>query len=148
MLNSVNLMGRICNDLEIKHTTSNFAVCSFQIAVERNYCKQGQERETDFITIVTWRNTAEFVTKHFRKGNMIAVEGSIQTRNYTDSQGNKRTAFEILVDNVFFCESKKPDPVSDLVNNAKAAGIDTNYVDSTQGDFSVVPGDDDLPFRL
>jgi single-strand DNA-binding protein len=136
-------MGRITADLELKHTASNIAVCSFQIAVERNYCKQGQERETDFITIVTWRNTAEFVTKYFHKGNMVAVEGSIQTRNYTDSQGNKRTAFEILADNVFFCEKK--DQMGALLNNAAAAGAEINYVNS-ENDFSVVPPDEDLPF--
>ena len=78
---------------------------SFRLAVDRNYVRQGAERETDFLNIVAWRSTAEFVSKYFRMGQLVAVQGSIQTRNYTDGQGNKRTAFEIVADNVYFAES-------------------------------------------
>ncbi len=148
MLNRVTLMGRLTTDPELKHTTSNFAVTNFQIAVDRSFTKAGTERQTDFITIVAWRNTAEFICKYFKKGNMIAVDGSIQTRNYTDNQGNKRTAFEVLADNVFFCESKAS---SSSHSNTGTSGFEAPpmpvaFESGSSDDFSVVPGDDDLPF--
>ncbi len=141
-LNRVSLMGRITADLELKHTPSNYAVTSFQIAIDRNFVKQGEERKTDFITIVAWKNTAEFVCKYFKKGNFIAVDGSIQTRSYTDKNKNNRTAFEVLADNVFFCE-KKESPLSNLENAAKASGVDVSH---GQDDFTQVLSEDDLPF--
>lgn len=132
MINRAILVGRLTADPELKYTPSNVAVTSFSVAVERSYQKQGEERQTDFINIVAWRTTAEFVCKYFKKGNMIAVDGSIQTRSYTDKQGNKRTAFEIVADNVSFCESKAKGGYSD---------------GSTTQDFTVVSSsDDDLPF--
>lgn len=141
MLNKAIIMGRITTDPELKHTTSNFAVTNFQIAVDRSYVKPGAERQTDFITIVAWRNTAEFICKYFKKGSMIVVDGSIQTRSYTDSQGAKRTAVEVLADNVYFGESKKETPLDAVVKAAESAGVDVN-----RGDFATVPSDDDLPF--
>lgn len=148
MLNKAILMGRLTADPELKHTTSNFAVTNFQIAVDRSYAKAGTERQTDFITIVAWRNTAEFVCKYFKKGNMIAVEGSIQTRNYNDSQGNKRTAFEVLADNVFFCESKAATSghANTGTSTFEAPPMPVAFESGSSEDFSVVPGDDDLPF--
>lgn len=106
MLNCAILMGRLVADPELKTTTNNVSVTSFRIAVERSYQKQGEERQADFIDIVAWRQTADFVTRYFRKGSMIAVQGSIQTRQYEDKQGNKRTAVEVVADNVSFCGSK------------------------------------------
>jgi len=106
MLNRVILMGRLVADPELRHTASNVAVTTFRIAVDRNYTPKGAERQTDFINIVTWRNTAEFVSRYFRKGQLVALEGSIQTRNYTDNQGNNRTAFEVVADQVYFAESR------------------------------------------
>ena len=100
MLNRVVLMGRLVADPELRHTANNVAVTSFRIAVDRNYTPKGAERQTDFINIVTWRNTAEFVSRYFRKGQLVALEGSIQTRSYTDNQGNNRTAFEVVADQV------------------------------------------------
>ncbi len=98
MLNVVALMGRLVADPELRHTTSGIATCSFRIAVDRSFVRAGEERKADFIDIVVWRQTAEFVCKYFRKGNLIAVDGSIQTRNYEDKQGNKRTAYEVVAD--------------------------------------------------
>jgi len=134
-------MGRICADLELKHTPNGVSVTSFTIAVDRSYVKSGQERQADFIDIVCWRGTADFACKYFRKGQLIAVQGAIQTRSYTDSQGNKRKAFEVVADNVHFAESKKPDPLNNLSQQAQAAGI-PQY----SGDFEEIPSSDDLPF--
>lgn len=102
MLNIATIMGRLTADPELRHTPNGVAVTAFTLAVERSYAPQGQERQTDFIDIVAWRGTAEFVCKYFTKGRMLAVTGSIQTRNYEDKQGNKRKAVEIVADNVNF----------------------------------------------
>ena len=99
MFNLVVLTGRLTSDPELKTTQSNVSVTSFCIAVQRRY-KSGEEPITDFINIVAWRNTAEFVAKYFKKGNMIGIEGSIQTRKYTDKDGNNRVVFEVLASNV------------------------------------------------
>ena len=107
MLNNVVLMGRLVADPELRHTPSNLPVTTFAIAVDRRYVKQGMERETDFIDIVAWRQTAEFITKYCRKGSMIAIQGSIQTRMYTDKNDNKRKAVEVVAENVSFCGSKR-----------------------------------------
>lgn len=107
MLNSVCLMGRLVADPELRQTPSGVSVCSFRIAVDRTYQPKGQEKQTDFINIVTWRSTAEFVSRYFRKGQLVAVQGSIQTSQYTDRDGNKRTAFDVVADNVFFAEPKR-----------------------------------------
>ena len=106
MFNLVVLTGRLTADAELKTTNNGVSVCSFTIAVERRY-KQGEERQADFINIVAWRQTAEFVSKHFSKGNMIGIEGSIQTRKYQDKDGNNRTAFEVVANNVQFVEPKR-----------------------------------------
>ena len=105
MLNRAILMGRLVADPELRQTPNGVSVCSFRIAVDRNYSRD-RERQTDFIDIVAWRQTAEFVSRYFTKGKMIIIEGSIQTRNYEDKNGNKRTAVEVVADNVQFGESK------------------------------------------
>ena len=132
MLNIACIMGRLTTDPELKHTQSGVAVTSFTLAVDRSYVKAGEERQTDFITVVAWRGTAEFVCKYFRKGQLMAVQGSIQTRNFTDKDGNKRKAFEVVADNVHFAEGKKDKP--DIA------------ADDRQTDFEEIPPDDDLPF--
>ena len=106
MINNVVIMGRLTADPELKKTQSDLSVTSFCVAVDRNYAKEGEERQADFINVVAWRGTADFVCKYFHKGSMIAVQGSIQTRKYEDKDGNKRTAFEVLANNVSFCGSK------------------------------------------
>lgn len=107
MLNCAVIMGRLTATPELRTTQSGLSVTSFTVAVDRSYVKPNEERQTDFINVVCWRQTAEFVTKYFRKGSMIAVQGSIQTRNYEDKDGAKRTAVEIVADNVSFCGKKE-----------------------------------------
>ena len=119
MFNLVVLTGRLTSDPELKTTQSNVSVTSFCIAVQRRY-KSGEEPITDFINIVAWRNTAEFIARYFKKGSMIGIEGSIQTRKYTDKDGNNRVAFEVLASGVQFVESKRS---STDVNIAGAAFI-------------------------
>ena len=107
MLNVVALMGRLTADPELRYTQSNIPVTSFTLAVDRRYSRQGEEKQTDFINIVAWRQSAEFVSKWFKKGQLVAVDGSIQTRKYQDKEGNNRTAFEVVANNVHFAESKR-----------------------------------------
>ena len=137
MFNLVVLTGRLTSDPELKTTQSGVPVTSFSIAVNRNY-KAGEEQETDFINIVAWRQRAEFITKYFKKGSLIGIEGSIQTRRYEDSMGNKRTAFEVVVNNAQFVESKRDnqDPLDDFKGKLD---------EINQSDFTEVAGDD-LPF--
>lgn len=138
MFNLVVLTGRLTADPELKTTPSGVSVTSFSIAVDRRY-KQGEERQTDFINIVAWRVAAEFVAKYFKKGNLIGIEGSIQTRNYTDKNGNKRTAFEVIANNVQFVESKKAD--------TETQDSGASFTNADTADFAELGGvDDDLPF--
>lgn len=106
MLNVVALMGRLVYDPELKTTQNGTNVCSFRIAVDRSFTRQGEERKADFIDVTAWRQTAEFVSKYFHKGSMIAIEGSLQTRQYQDKNGNNRTATEVLASQVSFCGGK------------------------------------------
>ena len=105
MLNNAIIMGRMVRDPELKYTPGNVPVCSFAVAVERDYQQEGQ-KTTDFLTVVAWRKTAEFLAKWFTKGQMICVVGSIQTRKYKDKTGTDRTAVEIVADKVQFCGKK------------------------------------------
>lgn len=139
MLNSVCLMGRLVADPELRQTPSGVSVCSFRIAVDRTYQPKGQEKQTDFINIVTWRSTAEFVSRYFRKGQLVAVQGSIQTSQYTDRDGNKRTAFDVVADNVFFAEKK-----AESGETKQGAGYD--HSPDIQGDFEEIISPDELPF--
>ena len=106
MLNTIIVMGRLTADPELKKTNSGISVVSFTLAVERSY-KTGEERQTDFIDVTAWRSTAEFIEKYFSKGQMMVVQGMLQTRNYEDKNGNKRKAVEIVAGNVFFGEAKR-----------------------------------------
>ena len=147
MLNVAILMGRICADLELKHTPNNVSVTSFTLAVDRSYQKQGQEKQTDFIDVVAWRGTAEFICKYFRKGQLVAVQGAIQTRSYTDKDGNKRKAFEIVADNVHFAEPKRDNNTSAQGNYPVTQNTTPNANYGTGNDeFEEIPTDDDLPF--
>lgn len=107
MLNVAVLMGRLTADPEIRYTPNDIPVTTFCIAVDRRFSRQGAEKETDFIYVTAWRNTAEFVCKYFQKGSMIAVQGSIRVDNYTDRDGNNRTRTEVIADQVSFCGSKR-----------------------------------------
>ena len=131
MINMVALMGRLTFEPELKTTPAGVSVIRFQVACDRNFQRAGQERQADFIDCVAWRQTAEFISRYFHKGSMIAIDGSIQQRQYTDKNGNKRNAFEILVDNANFCGSK-----SESGNNADVQVDDSNFdeVDIDDGD--------------
>ena len=147
MLNKIILMGRLTRDPELRRTGSGTAVTSFSLAVDRDFKSQGGEKETDFIDIVAWRSTAEFVSKYFRRGSMIAIQGSIQTRMYEDKNGNKRKAVEIVADNASFCGSKAESGTGNfnrndsVMNNQPAP----SYSTADESDFKEIP-EDDLPF--
>ncbi|MBR6793366.1 MAG: single-stranded DNA-binding protein [Clostridia bacterium] len=133
MINKVILTGRLTADPELKKTSSDVSVSAFSVAVQRQYKDGSGNYPTDFINCVAWRNTAEFICKHFKKGNLIALVGELQSRNYEDKQGNKRTAFEVICSEAHFVESKKIDP-----EFKKPANV-------TAEDFEEVQ-DDKLPF--
>ena len=139
-------MGRLTADPELKTTTSNFSVVSFSVAVERNYQAQGQERQTDFINCVAWRQNADFISRFFRKGQMIAIQGSLQSRSYEDRNGNKRTVFEVVVDRASFCGSKAETGGS-ADKFAAPSAPSASYQNGTADDFSdIAVAEDDFPF--
>lgn len=138
--NLVVLTGRLTADAELKTTPNGVSVCSFDIAVDSGY---GDNKQTNFIKIVAWRGTAEFVSKYFNKGSMIGIEGSIQTRRYTDKNGNNRTAFEVVANNVQFVESKKNNDVSINPENDPLQQVSNNL--NNFNDMGEVDTDD-LPF--
>lgn len=148
MINSVILMGRLTADPELRTTSSNLSVLSFSVAVERNYQGQGQERQTDFINCVAWRQNADFISRYFRKGNMIAIEGSIQTRSYEDRNGNKRTAVEVIVNRASFTGSKAEMGGAAPADRYPApAAQPASYNNSDVDDFAdIAAAEDDLPF--
>lgn len=144
MLNIAAVMGRLTADPELKTTQSGVSVTSFRVAVERTYVPQGQERQTDFLTVVAWRGTAEFICKYFAKGDMIAVSGSIQTRNYEDRNGNKHTAFEIVASEASFCGGKNKAESPPAEPQRKR--LDLSAAEVENDDFEEIMKDDDLPF--
>ena len=144
MLNSVIIMGRLTADPELRTTTNGLSVTSFTVAVDRNY-KSGDERQTDFISVVAWRDTADFVTRFFKKGQMIAVQGSLQVRSYEDKNGNKRTAYDVVADNVSFCGSKSEGNTFGAPRQDSAPAV--SYQSADAGSFSVLPDDNQgFPF--
>ena len=157
MINRVVLMGRLTANPEIKTTPSGVSVTSFSIAVDRSYVKQGEERKADFINIVCWRNTAEFVCRYFEKGSLIALEGQLQSRTYQDKNGNNRTVIEVVADNVSFTGEKReqgnnqqyaPQNYNEPIVNTQQQGFTQsgfNNPEYQQG-FEDMPLDSDLPF--
>ena len=143
MLNKVILMGRLTNDPELRHTQSNIPVASFTLAVDRGYKKDSDAVNTDFINIVAWRGTAEFVSKWFTKGQLVAVSGRLQARSYKDKDGNNRTATEVVADEVFFAESKR---------NTTEGTYDTGKVNIAENETlfegEVVGDDEPLPWEV
>ena len=143
-------MGRLTADPELRYTQgSNIPVTTFTLAVDRSYVKQGTERQADFIDIVAWRSTADFVSRYFRKGQLVAVQGSIQTRSYEDKQGIKRKAFEIVADSVHFAEPKRDNymaPQAPRYDQTQSAPqpAPAAYSSGNVSDFE--PVEDDLPF--
>lgn len=152
MLNVVAIMGRLVADPELRTTPAGYSVCSFRIACDRSYVQQGQERQADFIDIVAWRQQADFVSKYFQKGSMIAVEGSLQTRQYQDKQGSKRTAVEVVANNISFAGAKRQDSQSapsyeqQTASHVEQAKAQTGFAQGSADDFAVINDNDDLPF--
>ena len=152
MLNVVAIMGRLVADPELRTTTQGNGVCSFRIACDRSYVQQGQERQADFIDIVAWRQQADFVSKYFQKGSMIAIEGSLQTRNYQDKNGNNRTAVEVVANNISFAGAKRQDAQSvpsyeqQTISHVQQAKAQTGFAQGSADDFAVISDNDDLPF--
>lgn len=109
MLNQVTIMGRLCADPELRHTQSGTAVCNARIAVERDYADPSGERQTDFFDVCAWRGTAEFLSKYFPKGRKVVLDGRLQTRTWTDRDGNKRVTVEVVAESAYFADSR---PVS------------------------------------
>lgn len=147
MLNKIFLMGRLTRDPELKRTSNGTAVASFSLAVERQK-KKDQEAVTDFIDCVAWRSTAEFVSKYFSKGRMAVVQGSLQMRDWTDRDGKKRRSAEVVVDDMYFGDSKKSDQSSNSYSGSYSGGNDfIGDFSATSGDFAELNDDDsDLPF--
>lgn len=137
-MNTIVIMGRLTKDIELKTTQSGISVATFDVAVPRKRADKDGNRKTDFFTCVAWRSSAEFLSKWFCKGDMIAVEGEMQTRKYTDQNGNNRTAYEILVDNAYFCGGK-----NNAQNNQQNA---TQFTPPTQTPEFEEITDEDLPF--
>lgn len=145
MLNCVVLMGRLVRDPELRTTQTGISVLSFTIAVDRPYAKQGEERQTDFIDIVAWRQTAEFINRFFHKGSLIAVQGALQTRNYENKNGIKRKAFEVVVDKVSFCGPKSESAAANRIEEMTANEPEPAFSNAEPDDFETL-ADDDLPF--
>ena len=134
MLNTVILMGRITQDLELKQTQNGTSVLSFNVAVDRGYVKQGEERQTDFITCVAWRQTAEFISKYFSKGRMIALEGNLRTRTYDDKNGSKHYVTEVYVSSASFTGEPKQQGSNNYSNNYSNGGNQqSNYQQNNSG---------------
>lgn len=142
-LNKVVLAGRITADPELKTTQSGISVTTFSLAVNRRYSKD-REQQADFISIVAWRNTAEFITKYFRKGSAICISGSIQTRTWTDNQGNKRYVTEVVADEAMFVDSRSDSAPSQ--NFGEAPVSYESAATEAVPNFEEISGDDDLPF--
>lgn len=160
MLNHITIMGRLTRDPELRRTGSGIAVASFTVAVDRDFgSKDGGEKETDFIDCTAWRGTGEFVSKNFSKGKSIIVSGRLQIRNYTDKDGNKRRAAEVVADNVYFCEGRKTEqgvytPPAQNGYQGSASGfagtealVNDLMAQKNQNDFYMLEGEDlQLPF--
>lgn len=148
-MNQIVLMGRLTRDPELRRTQSGTAVASYTLAVDRGYTsRDGGERQTDFIDCVAWRGTGEFVSKYFVKGQMAAVTGRLQIRDWTDRDGNKRRSAEVVVDNVYFTESKKSRDAAGFAPAPARNDYDSGYSAPVTGsDFAELDEDDgDLPF--
>ena len=140
MLNRVIIQGRLCSDVELRRTNNGTAVASVTLAVDRDFKSQDGSRETDFISVVAWRSTAEFAAKYFTKGRIAVVEGKLQIRDWTDKDGNKRRNSEVIADNLYFGDSR-----SDNASGGHQAAKAPVNVDAE--DFAEVEDDDsDLPF--
>ena len=151
MLNKIFIMGRLTRDPELRRTQSGTPVTSFSLAVDRDFKSQSGEKETDFIDVVAWRSTAEFVAKYFTKGRMAIVEGRLQIRPWTDKDGNNRRSAEVVADNIYFGDSKR-DSAGDMggysapAYTAPAGGYSAPVGGASSGFAEIDEEDGDLPF--
>ena len=147
MLNHITIMGRLVKDPELRRTQSGVAVCSFTVAVDRDFqSREAAEKQTDFIDVVAWRQTAEFVSKYFTKGRMIVVDGSLQSRKWQDKTGQNRVSWEVLANNIYFVDSKR-DGMSGGDYSAPAYGAPADsYSAPSSGSFAEIEEDGELPF--
>lgn len=136
-MNHAALIGRLTADPELKTTSSGIATTRFSLAVDRAYTRQGEESQTDFINIVAWRQTAEFICRYFSKGQRIALTGRIQTGSYTDRDGKKRYTFDVVAENVEFCETKK---------DRSGSGHPGQLPVTAPAPEVILPDEEDLPF--
>lgn len=155
MLNVIAVMGRLVADPELRKTSGGLSVTTLRIACDRNFVKTGSERQTDFFDVVAWRGAAEFACKYFKKGQLIAVNGSLQTSTYEDRDGKKRTSYEIVADNLHFADSKpaqgQGSSYSGDYQQAPSAGRalpqePESYSSGAPDDFAVIDESEDLPF--
>lgn len=144
-MNVVVLVGRLTDNPELRRTNSDIAVTRFSIAVDRAY-RSGEERQADFINIVAWRQTAEFITKYFTKGQRIGIEGSLRMNKFTDKDGNNRTTYEVVVNNAHFVENKRDGGNGGSYAPAAQQTAPASFSNSDSGDFTEIPTNDDLPF--
>lgn len=143
-MNVVVLVGRLTDNPELRKTNSDISVTRFSIAVDRQF-KSGEERQADFINIVAWRQSAEFICRYFTKGQRIGIEGSLRMNRFTDKDGNNRTTYEVVVNNAHFVESKRDSGnAGGYAPGASAAP--QSFSNSDSGDFTEIASDDDLPF--
>lgn len=152
MLNVIAVMGRLVADPELRKTPNGVSTTTFTIACDRSYVKPGAERQTDFLDVVAWRNSAEFACKYFRKGQLVAVNGSLQTRTYEDKNGNKRKVYEIVADNLHFADSKPSGQGgysgggSQSAGSSMASAPSVAASDADVEDFIAIDDSSDLPF--
>ena len=160
MLNVVAIMGRLAADPQLRQTTTGKNVASFRIACDRGRRDANGQSQADWLDVVAWDRTAEFVCKYFQKGSLIAIDGRLQSRSYQDKNGNNRKAVEIVADNVHFVESKRSEEGDSYGQGGSYSRNDSYapsrpaafnepasaYSSGTSGDFEEIPGDDDLPF--
>ena len=140
MLNHIVVMGRLTRDPELRKTASGVSVASFSVAADRDFSQQDGKKETDFLDVVAWRNTAEFAAKYFMKGRMAVISGRLQIRNWEDKEGNKRRTAEILAENIYFGDSKKEDDggsvsTQGFVAPAQSGGFTPNFGSAQPGSF-------------
>ena len=139
-MNKVILMGRLTRDPEVRYTqTNNTLVASFSLAVNRRFARQGEERQADFVNIVAWSKTGEFVSKYFKKGQQVSIIGRIQTRTWDDENGQKRYVTEVIAEEAYFADSKR---------DGEASGFESTFGEAVtqSAEFQVTSSDDDLPF--
>ena len=152
MLNTIILMGRLVADPELKTTRSGVSTCTVRLAVERNFTRQGEEKQADFFDVVTWRSTAEFVSRYMTKGQLVAVQGSMQSRKWQDRDGNNRVSWEVQADNVYFAESRRSDASSEPASEPREVMSRDDAIgrpitpNSSAEAFVQLPPISDLPF--